>query len=87
VVRADVLSLVTRALETLDDRPVLARGALVVAHEQLVRDAGALDGNALHRAIMLSPDIETCRALLRGESVPVERLDRDQLRRYGLRGG
>ena len=36
-------------------------------------------------AIVISPSLEVCEALLRGESVPVSRLDATQLRRFGLR--
>src|SRR5262245_13495952 len=36
-------------------------------------------------AMALAPTLEVCRALLRGERVPVETLDQAQLARYGLR--
>jgi hypothetical protein len=39
---------------------------------------------AIWRAMMLSLNIETCEALLRGESVPLERLDLAWLKRLGL---
>lgn len=37
------------------------------------------------RAVMLSPTIEVCDALLRGERVPVERLDVEWVERFGRR--
>jgi hypothetical protein len=33
---------------------------------------------------MLAPSIEVCEALLRGENVPLERLDLEWVRRFGL---
>jgi hypothetical protein len=36
-------------------------------------------------AMMLAPELETCRALLRGERVPVDRLDPTWLERFGRR--
>jgi hypothetical protein len=37
------------------------------------------------RAVMLSPRVGTCGALLRGESVPIERLDPSWVKRFGKR--
>lgn len=37
------------------------------------------------RAMMLAPDIETCRALLRGESVSLDSLRPEWVARFGLR--
>jgi hypothetical protein len=37
------------------------------------------------RAMMLSPSLEVCEALLRGEIVPVGRLDAEWVVRFGLR--
>jgi len=42
------------------------------------------DADRLIRSILLAPSIEICEALLRGESVPVERLDLAWVRRFGL---
>lgn len=39
----------------------------------------------LYRAVTLAPTIDVCEALLRGEKVPVSRLDPAWARRYGLR--
>jgi hypothetical protein len=36
------------------------------------------------RAMMLSPTPEICGALLRGESVPIDRLDQEWAARFGL---
>jgi hypothetical protein len=38
------------------------------------------------KAMMLAKDIETCRALLSGESVPDERLRPEWIARFGRRG-
>jgi hypothetical protein len=35
--------------------------------------------------MMLSPSLEVCEALLRGESVPLEKLDKDWVGRFGLK--
>ena len=37
------------------------------------------------RAVVLSPRVETCGALLKGESVPIERLDPSWVERFGRR--
>jgi hypothetical protein len=37
-------------------------------------------------AMMLSPAIEACAALLRGESVPVDRIDPEWMAKLGRRG-
>ena len=37
------------------------------------------------RALMLAKDLETCRALLRGETVPESRLRPEWILRFGLR--
>jgi hypothetical protein len=40
----------------------------------------------LWRAMMLAPTIEVCEALMAGEAVPLERLDQEWVKRFGLRG-
>jgi hypothetical protein len=35
--------------------------------------------------MMLAPSIEVCEALLRGESVPLDRLDPVWVRRFGMK--
>jgi hypothetical protein len=37
------------------------------------------------KALMLATSLEGCRALLRGETVPVDQLDSEQVARYGLK--
>ena len=49
--------------------------------ERVLRAAG----DRYWQAIMLARDLETCEALLRGEAVPVSRLDPVWMRRFGLR--
>jgi hypothetical protein len=39
----------------------------------------------LYKAMMLAPSIEICEALLRGENVPIERLNPIWVRKFGLR--
>jgi hypothetical protein len=39
----------------------------------------------LYRAMCLAPTIEICEALLRGEQVPLDRLNQEAVLRYGLR--
>jgi hypothetical protein len=48
-------------------------------------DAEVTEYERGYRAMMLAPTLEICRALLRGESVPIDQLDQAQLARYGLR--
>jgi hypothetical protein len=36
------------------------------------------------RAVVLSPSLEVCEALVAGESVPLDRLDPEWSRRFGL---
>jgi hypothetical protein len=45
------------------------------------RDADA----RLWRAIRLSPSVDICEALLRGEAVPIDRLDAEWVARFGRR--
>lgn len=42
-------------------------------------------GNRLWKIMMLAPTIEICEAMLRGEAVPVDRLDPEWVRRFGRR--
>jgi hypothetical protein len=44
-----------------------------------------LDANRIWKALMLAPTVEVCRALLAGESVPIERLDPAAVARLGRR--
>lgn len=37
------------------------------------------------RAVMLAPALEACEALLRGETVPDERLDQEWVERFGVK--
>lgn len=48
---------------------------------------GRLADEALQgiKATLLAPDIDVCRALLRGERIPWQRLDYFQAQRYGLK--
>lgn len=45
----------------------------------------AAETRRIWTAMMLAPELETCRALLRGEQVPVDRLDPTWLERFGRR--
>lgn len=49
--------------------------------DQLIADKA----NRIYRAIMLSPTLEVCCALLRHERVPLNRLDQEWVERFGLR--
>lgn len=66
----------------------LTDARLAIALEEEARQADALTVQAwrrVWRAVMLSPSLEVCEALLRGERVPLDRLDPDWVRRFGLR--
>jgi hypothetical protein len=39
----------------------------------------------VQKAMMLATDLEACKALLRGESVPPSRIDWEQAKRFGSR--
>lgn len=41
--------------------------------------------NRVWRAMMLAPTLEVFEALVRGESVPLDRLDQEWVRRFGRR--
>ena len=43
------------------------------------------DTARIWRAMMLAPRLDVCQALLRGESVPIEKLDPEWVRRFGRR--
>jgi hypothetical protein len=66
-------------------------GLWVIAsvHDRL---ADAVDAQSDHdyldrvaQAMALAPTLDICRALLRGEAVPIELLDQGAVRRFGLR--
>jgi hypothetical protein len=52
--------------------------------EQEAREQEALD-ERVGRAIMLAPTLDICRALLRGENVPLSKLNPVYVRKYGIR--
>lgn len=69
-----------------EQHPAITEAQEVLALEQAIRDAEEHDElSRLWRAIMLSPSIDILEALLRGEHVPLNRLDPAWVRRYGLR--
>jgi hypothetical protein len=47
--------------------------------------AAARAAGRIWRAMMLAPTLEVCGALLCGETVPVERLDPDWVKRFGVK--
>lgn len=56
--------------------------------ERAIRELGIerrRETNRIYRAIMLSPTIEICEALLRREKVPIDVLDQEWVKRFGLR--
>jgi hypothetical protein len=53
-------------------------------HQQS-RSAETREFGRIWRAMMLAPRLEVCEALLRGESVPVDRLDPEWVTRFGTR--
>ena len=63
-----------------------AIGDLVRRDEQYIR-TGITDHDTqtIYRALMVSPDLETCEALLRGETVPKHRLHQLWTRAFGRR--
>jgi hypothetical protein len=67
---------VSRVRVTLDDRGEAIEYDLAPPDEQATRG---------WQALMLARDIETCRALLRGESVPLDRLRPEWVARFGRR--
>lgn len=62
--------------------PAIIEAREVIAAEQAVHDTGLA---ALERAVMLAPTLEICEALLRGEAVPLSKLDDFYFRRYGVK--
>ena len=69
---------------TEPQRPeVLDAARLAVELER--RELAWPDAAKLWRAFMLSPTLEVCEALLRGEDVPLDRLDPSWVQRFGVR--
>lgn len=90
---AELRELSTRLVAALepDDRPNLILLAIELdaaisglAYEASSRATDA-DGERLYRAFMLAPDIRTAEALLRGETVPLDRLRGEWVARFGLK--
>jgi hypothetical protein len=52
-------------------------------HPRTWHDATTAETAALYRAVMLSPTLEVCEALLRLERVPLHKLDPEWVRRLG----
>jgi hypothetical protein len=48
------------------------------------QDSPPRDLAAVYRAVMLAPTLSVCEALLRGETVPLSRLDPVWVRRLGV---
>jgi hypothetical protein len=68
--------------------PAVTNARWVIEQEEIerrLRDPLRHEWRRLWRAIMLSPSIDVCEALLRGESVPIDRLDAHWVERFGLR--
>lgn len=67
--------------------PAVIEAREVIRLEQQQRGIYLLDEDIrkLARAVMLSPTLDVCEALLRGEHVPTSRLDPAWVRRYGMR--
>jgi hypothetical protein len=62
----------------------LANAAELIELEERERRLAAREtANRIWRAMMLAPSLEVCEALLRGESIPLDRLDREWSRRFG----
>ena len=72
-----------------NQHPAIARAIETAYLEELEHDARASDSwranNRLWKAVMLSPTLEICQAMLRGQQVPVEKLDPEWVRRFGMR--
>jgi hypothetical protein len=61
--------------------------AIINAREviRLEEQARALEDERIGRAIMLAPTLHICEALLRGENVPLSKLNPRWVRKYGIR--
>jgi hypothetical protein len=46
---------------------------------------GSRASRRLYRDVMLAPKLSLCEALCQGEAVPIELLDQEQVKRFGLR--
>lgn len=80
--RAPSASLSDGALAALENARVAVESDPVLVRLRRANDDAADEG---WRAMMLAPDLPTCRALLRGEAVPVSRLDPRWLAEFGWR--
>ena len=65
--------------------PAVREARDLIQLEQDYRDRPDDAMNRLGRAVLLSPTLAICEALIRGEVVPINRLDPAWVRRYGLR--
>jgi hypothetical protein len=66
----------------------LADGRRLIELEEQARLADTAADEAcrrFQRAVFLATSLDVCLALLRGESVPLDRLDQEWVRRYGRR--
>lgn len=71
----------------MDRLPVHRKGFItdLVNRDEAYLNSGltANDTQLIYRAMMVSPDLETCEALLRGETVPKHRLHHLWARAFG----
>jgi len=49
-----------------------------------LESAGHQESLRLYKAVMWAKDLATCVALLKGQDVPVDRIDKEWARRYGI---
>jgi hypothetical protein len=65
---------------------ILSNARQAIEREEAERGRGdRVASRRLWKALMLANDLETLDALLAGDKVPVDRLDRDWLERFGRR--
>jgi hypothetical protein len=85
ILRATGTALSDGELPVFADEQVWLRG--LGRDDEGHRRASAVAGELarIWRAMMLAPCLEVCEALLRGESVPVHRLDSEWVKRFGTR--
>jgi hypothetical protein len=74
--------------DDLANHPAVANARIVIEQEELERRLRDPERHAMRRfwkALMLATDVEAFEALLAGESVPVDPLDPEWMRRFGRR--
>jgi hypothetical protein len=79
------MSTTSRLMQRPADGMAGNHGRLAGQHQPDARDQPWRDTGRIWRAMMLAPTLEVVEVLLRAEAVPLDRLDREWVARFGRR--